>query len=135
TLTKSGTGSLTFGGANTYTGSTTVSAGSLVLSGSGGVPDGSAMSIAGTFNLAGISDTVGSVAGAGSIALGSGTLTTGGDNSSTSFTGVISGTSGRARSPDPRRSPTPVVASPFRDREASVRERTQAQSRSDHRRR
>jgi autotransporter-associated beta strand protein len=49
---------------------------------------------AGTFNLNGFSTTIGSLAGAGFVQLGSGTLTTNGDNSSTTFSGVISGSGG-----------------------------------------
>ena len=47
-----------------------------------------------TLNLATFSETVGSIAGAGNIALGTGTLTSGGNNASTTFSGVISGTGG-----------------------------------------
>ncbi|WP_446653481.1 autotransporter-associated beta strand repeat-containing protein [Blastomonas sp.] len=48
----------------------------------------------GTFDLAGFGTSIGSLAGSGSVALGGGTLTTGGDNSSTTFAGVISGNGG-----------------------------------------
>lgn len=47
-----------------------------------------------TFDLAGNSIAIGSLAGAGSITLGSATLTTGGDGNSTAFDGVISGSGG-----------------------------------------
>ena len=40
------------------------------------------------------SDTVASIAGAGNITLGSNTLTSGGSDASTTFSGVISGTNG-----------------------------------------
>ncbi|WP_404366091.1 autotransporter-associated beta strand repeat-containing protein [Sphingomonas sp. MMS24-J45] len=46
----------------------------------------------GSLDLAGFNATIGSLAGNGSVALGSGTLALGGDGSSTSFGGVISGT-------------------------------------------
>ena len=46
-----------------------------------------------TYNVA-ASDTVASIAGAGSITLGSNTLTSGGSNASTTFSGVISGSNG-----------------------------------------
>ncbi|MFZ5664193.1 MAG: autotransporter-associated beta strand repeat-containing protein [Pseudomonadota bacterium] len=45
----------------------------------------------GSLNLAGFSTTLGSIAGTGAIQLGSGTLTAGGNNASTSFDGIISG--------------------------------------------
>ncbi|NBO83441.1 MAG: hypothetical protein EBU75_11645, partial [Betaproteobacteria bacterium] len=69
------------------------------LSGSGSVPDRSAVSVTGTFDLNDVSDTVGSIAGAGSITLGSATLTSGddkatGSDTDTTFSGVISGTGG-----------------------------------------
>lgn len=48
----------------------------------------------GNFVLGPISTSFNSLAGSGSVLLGSGTLTTGGDNSSTSFAGVISGNGG-----------------------------------------
>jgi fibronectin-binding autotransporter adhesin len=93
-LNQSGTGTLTLSGANTYTGSTTISSGTLQLGASNAV--GSSVDVTvnsgGTFALNNHSDSVGSVAGAGNITLGSGTLTTGVDNASTTFSGVISGT-------------------------------------------
>jgi fibronectin-binding autotransporter adhesin len=49
---------------------------------------------AGTFALTGFSTTIDSLAGAGTIQLGSATLTTNGDSSSTTFAGVISGSGG-----------------------------------------
>ena len=48
-----------------------------------------------TFNLNNFAETIGSLAGAGNVTLGTGILTAGGDNSSTTFSGVMSGT-GRA---------------------------------------
>ncbi|MCL4204010.1 MAG: autotransporter-associated beta strand repeat-containing protein, partial [Pirellulaceae bacterium] len=53
------------------------------------------LGVDGTFDTSGLDQTVGSLAddviGGGQVRLGSGTLTTGGDGSSTSFSGVISG--------------------------------------------
>jgi len=48
----------------------------------------------GALNLAGFSATLGSLSGSGSVQLGSGTLTTGGNNTSTSFEGILSGSGG-----------------------------------------
>ena len=47
-----------------------------------------------TFDLAGFSTTIGSLSGAGFVQLGSATLTAGGNNSVTTFAGVISGSGG-----------------------------------------
>jgi hypothetical protein len=49
---------------------------------------------AGAFNLGGFSTTIGSLAGVGSVNLGAGVLTTGGNNTSTSYTGTFAGTGG-----------------------------------------
>lgn len=95
----SGTGTLqvnapsqavTLGGVNTYSGTTTVSAGTLIASGGGAIGDTSAVSVAGgaTLNLA-AAETIGSLSGSGTVQVGADTLTVGGDNSSTEFSGSI----------------------------------------------
>ena len=91
-LTKQGTGTLSLTGNNTYTGATTVSAGTLTLSGGSAIGDNGAVSISSgaVLNL-GASETVGTIAGAGNITLGSFTLTTNA-SSDTTLSGVISGT-------------------------------------------
>ncbi len=94
-LTKAGSGTLGLSGANTYSGDTAVAAGTLRLDAANVLPDTTAVSIASgaTLNLAGYSDTVSAFSGAGSLALGAGTLTV--DNTaSTTFSGAISGTGG-----------------------------------------
>ncbi len=98
-LIQQGSGTTTLTGANTYTGATTISAGTLQLGAANRISDVSAVTVASgaTFNLANFSETVGSIAGAGNIALGSGTLTSGGNNATTTFAGVISGTGGIAK--------------------------------------
>ncbi len=95
-LVQRGTGTTTLTGANTYTGATTIDAGTLRLGAANRIADSSAMTVASgaTFNLANFSETVGSIAGAGAITLGSATLTSGGNNASTTFSGTISGTGG-----------------------------------------
>ena len=96
-LTKSGTNTLTLSGANTYSGATIINAGTLAVSGGTGIGDASAVSLADapgvTLSLLG-SETIGSLAGAGTVALNANTLTTGGNNSNTTFAGVLSGTGG-----------------------------------------
>lgn len=93
TLLKVGANTLTLSGGSSYTGSTVILNGTIATSGANKLPDTSAINISSgaTLSLGG-NDTVGSVAGAGSIALGANTLTTGADNTSTTLSGVISGT-------------------------------------------
>ena len=94
-LTKQGAGTFTISGANTYTGATTISVGTLQLSTANErISNSSALTVAGgaTFDLAGFSETVGSLAGAGTVsssAAGTPTLTAGGDNTSTTFSGIM----------------------------------------------
>jgi autotransporter-associated beta strand protein len=92
---KDGSGTLVLSGANTYTGATTISLGTLTVSGGSAIADTGAVSVeSGAVLNLGASETIGSLAGAGNIALGANTLTTGRDNSSTTLSGVISGASG-----------------------------------------
>ena len=95
-LTKQGTGIFTLSGANTYTGATTINAGTLQLGAADRIANTSAVTVAGgaTFNLNNFNETIGSLAGAGNAIVGSGTLTAGGNNSSTTYSGIISGTGG-----------------------------------------
>ncbi|MBI1207738.1 MAG: DUF4347 domain-containing protein [Azospirillum sp.] len=89
-LTKLGAGSLVLSGTNTYTGATTVSAGRLELNGGAALSDQTAVTVAsGATLFTEGSETVGSLAGAGTVTLNGGTLTVGGDNSSTTFSGTI----------------------------------------------
>jgi autotransporter-associated beta strand protein len=94
-LTKNNTFTLTLSGNNTYTGTTTINAGTLTLSGGRAIADTGAVSVSSgaVLNLS-ASETVGSITGVGNITLGANTLTSGGDNSSTTLTGVISGVGG-----------------------------------------
>ena len=95
-LNKSTGGTVALSGVNTYTGATNVNAGILQLGAANRVPNTSALTVASgaTFDLNNFAETIGSVAGAGNITLGSATLTTGGDGTSTTFSGSISGTGG-----------------------------------------
>ena len=96
TLTKDGTGTLIYGGANTYTGATTINAGTLQLGAANRIADTNAVTVnaGATFNLNNFAETIGSFAGAGNVTLGTGTLTTGGNDYVTTFSGVMSGTGG-----------------------------------------
>ena len=47
-----------------------------------------------TLDLNGFNNSIGSLAGAGTVELGNGTLTTGGNNAASTFSGVINGTGG-----------------------------------------
>lgn len=95
-LSKIGAGALTLLGANTYSGATTVSAGTLQQGATGAFSNASAFTVAtgAVLDLKSYAAAIGSLAGAGNVALGSATLTAGGDNSATTFSGVMSG-SGR----------------------------------------
>ena len=101
-LTKTGSGIFTLSGANTYTGATTISGGTLKLGVAGGIPSTSALSVnvgsGATFDLNNFNSTIGSLTGAGSVSLGSGTLSAGGDNSTTTFSGIIGGSGGFTKS-------------------------------------
>ncbi len=95
-LNKSTGGTVLLSGANAYTGATNINAGTLRLGAAARIADTSATTVAGgaTFDLNNFAETVGSIAGAGSITLGSGTLTAGGNGTSTTYSGAISGTGG-----------------------------------------
>ncbi len=93
-LTKTGSGTLTVSVANTYSGATTISAGTLKVGVANAIGASSALTVSSgaIFDLGGFSDTVGSLAGAGSITnsgASAGTLTNGALNTSTAFTGTI----------------------------------------------
>lgn len=93
-LIKGDTGTLTLGGVNSYSGMTNINAGTLSSGAADVIPNNSAVTVASgaNWNLNNFNETVGSIAGEGNIALGSAALTAGGNNTSTTFSGVISGT-------------------------------------------
>ncbi|HWA09050.1 MAG TPA: autotransporter-associated beta strand repeat-containing protein [Opitutaceae bacterium] len=91
-LTIDGNGTVILGAAASYTGATTIDSGAtLQISGGGTLASSTDVIVnaGGAYDLNGTSDTVSTIAGAGSIKLGGGKLTTGG-NGSTVFSGVIS---------------------------------------------
>ena len=92
-LVKTGAGTFTLGAVNTYTGTTVVSAGTLSF-GASQRPRSSIRSngrSGATLDVNNLSEIIGSIAGSGDVSLGSGTLSSGADNSSTTFSGGITG--------------------------------------------
>jgi fibronectin-binding autotransporter adhesin len=95
TLSKTGTGSVTLSGNNTYTGNTLIIAGILQASNTSALGNNSAISVGSSGTLDLTTDlTIGSLASSGNVTLNANTLTAGGNNTSTTFSGVLSGTGG-----------------------------------------
>lgn len=95
-LVKSGVGQWVLNGLNTYAGTTTISGGTLTAGAANTLPSATAVTVGATgiLHLNNLSQTIASLAGSGTVLFGSGspntaTLTVGGDNSSTTFSGVI----------------------------------------------
>jgi autotransporter-associated beta strand protein len=107
-LIKNGAGNLTNFGSDIYTGPTVINQGQIIAGAAsvGGTPFGVnstitlANSASAAINLNNFSTVVGSINGGGTsggnVAFGSGTLTVGGDNTSATYSGVISGSGGLA---------------------------------------
>ncbi len=98
-LVKSGAGTLVLSNSNTYGGTTTVLGGKLSLFGSDRLSDATDLAIntGAYFDLAGYSEVIDGLSGAGSVILGNGTLTVGGNSgpgATSTFAGVISGETG-----------------------------------------
>jgi len=99
-LTKTGAGTVTVSAAGTYSGATTVSGGTLQAGGADYLSSISTYAIGSgcTLDLGGNSQSIGSLSGAGIVTDSTSgtnvTLTTGGDNTSTTFGGVIQNGSG-----------------------------------------
>jgi autotransporter-associated beta strand protein len=87
------THSIILNGANTYSGTTTISGGTVYLGTGSNIPNGSALIVNGNLDMYGFSETVGSLAGTGTIDNNAGaspvTLTMGENNTSTSYSGTI----------------------------------------------
>jgi fibronectin-binding autotransporter adhesin len=91
-FTKIGSGTFTLSAASSMTGTTTVSAGRLSLAAANLLSDSSAVTgTAGAVFALGGNETIGSLAGSLDVALGSSTLTAGGNGQSTTFSGVLTG--------------------------------------------
>lgn len=95
-LTKTGIGRVTLSGASTYLGPTVVDVGTLQAGAANVFASSSAFTVnaGGILDLNNFNQTIASLAGSGSVTLGSATLTTGGDNTNTTYSGTISGTGG-----------------------------------------
>ncbi|HQU41360.1 MAG TPA: autotransporter-associated beta strand repeat-containing protein, partial [Pirellulales bacterium] len=100
---QEGAGTLTLTGSNTYTGSTTVNAGSTLQVGSSNanvLPNGpgtGTMVVNGMLDLNGFSPTIGGLGGSGTVTTsdaGTGTLSVGNDNLTSTFAGVVQDGSG-----------------------------------------
>lgn len=102
TFIKTGTGTLTvsgFAGNNTYATATDVAQGTLKADATNVFSANSAYTVetGATLSLNNFSQVIGSLAGAGTVATGSATLTTGGTDKSTVFSGNLTGTGGLAK--------------------------------------
>jgi fibronectin-binding autotransporter adhesin len=99
-LTQAGGGTTVLSGANSYTGTTAINQGTLQAGSTSAFGNNSAVTLAdvagATLDLNGFNNSIGSLAGGGTaggnVSLGTATLTTGGNNTSTSYGGAISGT-------------------------------------------
>jgi autotransporter-associated beta strand protein len=94
-LTKTGTALLSLGGTNNYTGATNVLSGQLQSDSAGAFSAASAFTVAAgaSIELRGSQQSIGSLAGAGDVTnnnVAAAVLTTGFDNTSTNFSGVMS---------------------------------------------
>lgn len=93
-LTKTGAGVLELRESNSHSGTLTVDGGTIRLYAANRISDNSAVVVNGgyTFDMNGCGDKVGSIAGAGSITMGANAqLLAGANNSTTEFSGTISG--------------------------------------------
>src|SRR5579859_7774436 len=95
-VTQAGSGTLVLSGAGTYSGATMVASGTLQAGAANVLSSSSAFTVnsGAILDLGNTNQTIGSLAGAGAVNLGAGTLTAGGLGTSTTFSGVIGGSGG-----------------------------------------
>jgi YVTN family beta-propeller protein/autotransporter-associated beta strand protein len=95
-LTKVGAGTLILSGTSSYLGATSVNFGTLQAAAANVFSASSAFSVAAgaVLDLNSFNQTIGSLSGAGQVSLGTATLSAGADNTSTTFSGVMSGVGG-----------------------------------------
>ena len=90
---QAGTGTVTLSGTNTYSGVTTVSAGTLLAGSATALSVNSAFTVSGaTLDLGGFSNTIGSLAGTGTVTdsvAGTAVLSAGSNNVTTTFSGTL----------------------------------------------
>ena len=90
---QAGTGTVTLSGTNTYSGVTTVSAGTLLAGSTTALSVNSAFTVSGaTLDLGGFSNTIGSLAGTGTVTdsvAGTAVLSAGSNNATTTFSGTL----------------------------------------------
>ena len=113
-LTKTGTGTLTLSGISTYIGGTTVSAGTLQAGSVTALSASSAFTVNSVLDLNGFSNSVGSLAGGGTVTNSGGTpatLTAGDDGSSTTFSGTLTNGTGSLELRKPEQERWPLAAS------------------------
>ncbi len=94
-----GTASVTLTGPNTYSGDTVISGGVLQLGANGAIPGGAGkgnVTANGTLDLAGFNDTINGLGGAGVVdaSAGNATLSVGGNDQTSTFSGVIQNSGG-----------------------------------------
>jgi autotransporter-associated beta strand protein len=98
-LSKIGAGTLILSGTSSYSGATNINAGTVQAGAANAFSPNSAFNVGAgtTLDLNSLSQTIGSLSGSGPVTLGASTLmalTTGNDNTSTTYSGVISGSGG-----------------------------------------
>ncbi|MEJ5020988.1 autotransporter domain-containing protein [Ochrobactrum vermis] len=91
---KDGVGTLMLSGANTYSGITSINNGVLLAGAANTFSVNSGLGVFGlaVLDLNDYNQSIGSLAGSGTVSLGNATLTTGANNTSTTFSGRIQGT-------------------------------------------
>jgi autotransporter-associated beta strand protein len=99
-LVKTGTGTLTLGGANTYSGGTTISSGTLRYGVNSTIPSGSGkgnVTVNATLDFNGFSGTVNGLSGSGAVTNSGATpstLTAGANNQTSTFAGTLTNSAG-----------------------------------------